>query len=47
VGRLADATGTYTVSFEVCAIVGLVGAVAAFLCVTPARARVGGFVQAK
>jgi MFS family permease len=47
VGRLADATGTYTVSFEVCAIVGLVGAVAAFLCVTPARARVGGLVQAK
>ncbi len=47
VGRLADVTGTYTVSFEVCALVGLVGAVAAFLCVAPARARVGGLVEAK
>ncbi|HVA83333.1 MAG TPA: MFS transporter [Candidatus Binataceae bacterium] len=47
VGRLADVTGTYTVSFEVCAVVGLVGALAAFLCVAPARARLSGVVQAK
>jgi MFS family permease len=47
VGRLEDVTGTYTVSFEVCALVGLVGAVAAFLCVAPVRARVGGLVEAK
>jgi MFS family permease len=47
IGRLADATGTYTVSFEVCAIVGLVGAIAAFLCVAPARARVGGLIPAR
>ncbi len=47
VGRLADTTGSYTLSFEVCAIVGLVGALAAFLCVAPERARVGGLVQAK
>jgi MFS family permease len=47
VGRLADATGTYAVSFEVCAIVGLMGAIAAFLCMPPARARVGGIVPAK
>jgi OFA family oxalate/formate antiporter-like MFS transporter len=47
IGRLADATGTYTVSFEVCAIVGLVGAIAAFLCVAPGRARVGGLIPAR
>ncbi len=47
VGRLADVTHSYSVSFEVCAMVGLVGAVASFLCVAPARARAGGLVQAK
>ena len=35
VGRFADVTGSYTASFEVCALVALVGAVASFLCVTP------------
>lgn len=47
VGRLADATGAYAVSFEVCAIVGLVGAVASFLCIGPAQVRVGSLVQAE
>jgi MFS family permease len=47
VGKLADVTGSYTLSFEVCALVAFVGAVASFLCVAPARARVGGLVQAK
>ena len=47
VGKLADATGTYTLSFEICALVALVGAFASFLCVAPVRARVGGLVQAK
>jgi len=47
VGKLADATGTYTVSFEVCALVAVVGAVASFLCVAPARARVGALVEAR
>ncbi|HVA39409.1 MAG TPA: MFS transporter [Candidatus Binataceae bacterium] len=47
VGKLADATGSYTVSFEVCALVAVVGAVASFLCVAPVRARVGGLVQAR
>ncbi len=47
VGKLADVTGTYTVSFEVCALVGFIGAIASFLCVAPGRARVGGLVQAK
>lgn len=47
VGKLADATGTYTLSFEICALVALVGALASFLCVAPVRARVGGLVQAK
>jgi MFS family permease len=47
VGKLADATGTYTVSFEVCALVAFVGAVASFLCVAPSRVRVGGLIQAK
>jgi MFS family permease len=47
VGKLADATGSYTLSFEVCALVAFAGAVASFLCVAPARARVGGLVEAK
>jgi MFS family permease len=47
VGKLADATGTYTVSWEVCALVALVGGVASFLCVAPARASVGGLARAK
>jgi MFS family permease len=47
VGKLADATGTYTVSFEVCALVAVVGAVASFLCVAPARAPVGALVEAR
>src|SRR5713226_9509910 len=33
-GRFADVTGSYTASFEVCALVAVVGAVASFLCVT-------------
>ena len=47
VGKLADATGSYTLSFEVCAVVALIGAIASFLCVAPARVRVGGLVEAK
>ncbi|MGA8056636.1 MAG: MFS transporter [Candidatus Binataceae bacterium] len=47
VGKLADVTGSYAVSFEVCALVAFIGAVASFLCVAPARVRVGGLVQAK
>ena len=47
VGKLADVTGSYTVSFEVCALVAFVGAVASYLCVAPARVRVGGLIQAK
>jgi MFS family permease len=47
VGRLADVTGAYTLSFEVCALVAFLGGVASFLCVAPARARVGALVQAK
>jgi MFS family permease len=46
IGRVADVTGSYTASFEFCAIVGLIGAVAAFLCVPPAGARIGALVQA-
>ena len=46
VGKLADVSGSYVVSFEVCAIVGLVGAVASFLCVAPERTRVGRLVEA-
>jgi MFS family permease len=47
VGKLADVTGSYTVSFEVCALVAFIGAVASYLCVAPARVRVGGLIQAK
>ena len=46
VGRIADMTGNYSVSFEVCAIIGMVGAVAAFFCVRPDEARIGGLVEA-
>jgi MFS family permease len=41
VGRFADVTGSYTASFEVCALVALVGAVASFLCVAPGAGTVG------
>ena len=47
VGELADLTGSYVLSFELCALVGLIGAVAAFLCVVPARADLRYAVQAK
>ena len=47
VGKVADVTGSYTLSFEVCALVAFIGAVASFLCVTPTRARVGALAEAK
>jgi len=47
VGKLADATGSYALSFEVCALLSMVGAVASFLCVAPSRARVGVLAPAK
>ncbi len=47
VGKLADLTGTYVLSFEVCALVGMTGAIAAFLCVAPARADLSYAMQAK
>jgi MFS family permease len=47
VGKLADLTGSYVFSFEVCALVGMTGAVAAFLCVVPARASLSYAMQAK
>jgi MFS family permease len=48
VGWLADLNGgSYALSFEVCLLVGLVGAVAAFLCAAPANTRIGTFVEAK
>jgi MFS transporter, OFA family, oxalate/formate antiporter len=47
VGWLADLNGgSYVLSFEVCLLVGLVGAAAAFLCVAPARTRVGALAEA-
>ena len=47
VGELADLTGSYVLSFELCALVGLIGAVAAFLCVVPAPADLRYAMQAK
>jgi MFS family permease len=48
VGRLADlSAGSYTFAFEVCVLIGIIGAVAAFLCVAPASARIGGLAEAK
>jgi OFA family oxalate/formate antiporter-like MFS transporter len=47
VGRFADLTGSYTASFEVCALVALVGAVASFLCAAPTRSTVGELASAK
>jgi len=38
VGWLTDLTGSYTLPFELCALVALVGSAAAFLCSAPARA---------
>jgi MFS family permease len=35
IGRLYDWTHNYTVGFELCALIALVGAVASFLCVAP------------
>jgi len=35
VGWLTDVTGSYTTPFEVCALIALLGATAAFLCVVP------------
>ena len=35
VGWLTDVTGSYTTPFELCAIIALLGATAAFLCVVP------------
>jgi MFS family permease len=47
VGKVADMTGAYTLSFEVCALVAFIGAVASFLCVAPTRARVRALAEAK
>jgi MFS family permease len=47
VGKVADMTGSYTLSFEVCALVAFIGAVASFLCVAPTRARLGALAEAK
>ncbi len=47
VGKLADLTGSYVLSFEVCALVGMTGAVAAFLCAAPARVGLSYAMQAK
>jgi len=47
VGKLADATGSYVLSFEVCALFSMIGAVASFLCVAPSWVRIGVLAQAK
>jgi cyanate permease len=47
VGKLADATGSYALSFEVCALLSVIGAVASFLCVAPSRTRIGVLAPAK
>lgn len=47
VGWLADLNGgSYVLSFEVCMLIGLVGAAAAFLCVAPARTPIGKLAEA-
>ncbi len=48
VGHLADLSGgSYTFAFEACLLIGVVGAIAAFLCVAPSPARIGGLAEAK
>lgn len=48
IGHLADLSGgNYMFAFEVCALIGVVGAGAAFLCVAPTSARIGGLAEAK
>jgi MFS family permease len=40
IGWLTDVTGSYTMPFELCALVALVGSVASFLCVAPRPANI-------
>jgi len=48
IGHIADLNGgSYALSFEVCVVVGLLGAMAAYLCVAPTTARIGVLAQAK
>jgi MFS family permease len=47
VGRLYDWTHNYTVGFELCALIALVGAVASFLCVAPQPANLEVIGQAQ
>ena len=35
VGWMTDVTGSYTVGYEICAVICIIGATASFLCVTP------------
>jgi len=46
VGKIADAAGGYAPAFEVCAALSAIGALAAFLCVAPARAEIGVLLEA-
>ena len=47
VGRLYDWTHNYTVGFELCALIALVGAVASFLCVAPQPVNLEVIAQAR
>jgi MFS family permease len=48
IGHIADLNGgSYSLAFEVCMLVGLVGATAAYLCAAPGHARIGVLAQAK
>jgi MFS family permease len=48
VGWLADLNGgSYVLAFEVCILIGLVGAAAAFLCVAPARTPIAALAEAE
>jgi MFS family permease len=40
VGWMADVTGSYTMPFELCALIALVGSTASFLCVVPQPAEI-------
>jgi MFS family permease len=40
VGAITDATGSYTEAFELCAAIGLIGAVASFVCVAPRTVKI-------
>lgn len=45
VGMITDITGSYTVAFLLCSVIGVVGAIGSFSCVAPEAVKVGLIVE--